>query len=103
MPGLPHTSAQLMSHVISEKQKLIHRIRRIKGQMDAVERALEEEADCSKVMHTLSACRGAMDALMVELLEDHVRYHLLDPDLDSRSREAKAARDLIDSLKTYLR
>ncbi|HEX3684227.1 MAG TPA: metal/formaldehyde-sensitive transcriptional repressor [Bryobacteraceae bacterium] len=92
-----------MSHVVSEKQKLILRIRRLKGQLDAVERALEEEADCSKVMHTLSACRGAMDALMVELLEDHVRYHLVKPTAGPRSPEARAASDLIESIKTYLR
>lgn len=92
-----------MSHIVSEKQKLIHRIRRLKGQMDAVERALEQEADCSKVMHTLSACRGAIDALMVEVLEDHVRYHMVNPDAVPRSPEARAANDLIESIKTYLR
>jgi DNA-binding FrmR family transcriptional regulator len=92
-----------MSHVISEKQKLILRIRRLKGQIDAVERALEQDADCSKVMHTLSACRGAMDSLMVEILEEHVRYHMVPPETDPRSREARAANDLIESLKTYLR
>lgn len=92
-----------MSHVISEKQKLIHRIRRLKGQMEAVERALEQDADCSKVMHALSACRGAMNALMVELLEDHVRYHMVDPEAGPRSPEARAATDLIESIKTYLR
>ena len=92
-----------MSHIISEKQKLILRVRRLKGQLEAVEKALEQEADCSKVMHTLSACRGAIDALMVEVLEDHVRYHMVNPDAAPRSLEARAANDLIESIKTYLR
>ncbi|HEX4167189.1 MAG TPA: metal/formaldehyde-sensitive transcriptional repressor [Bryobacteraceae bacterium] len=92
-----------MSHIISEKQKLILRVRRLKGQLEAVERALEQEVDCSKVMHTLSACRGAMDALMVEVLEDHVRYHMVNPQAAPRSPEARAASDLIESIKTYIR
>ena len=92
-----------MSHLISEKQKLILRVRRLKGQLDAVEKALEQEAKCSKVMHTLSACRGAMDSLMVEVLEDHVRYHMVKPDAAPRSPEARAASDLIESIKTYIR
>ncbi len=92
-----------MSHVISDRNKLLHRIRRIKGQLAAVERSLEGDAECLKIMHGLSACRGAVDALTAEVIEDHIRHHVVNPDRNPRSREARAARDLIGILKTYLR
>jgi DNA-binding FrmR family transcriptional regulator len=92
-----------VSHVISDRKKLLHRIRRIMGQLGAVERALEGDAECTKVMHALSACRGALDALTAEVIEDHIRHHVVSPDRSFRSREARAAEELIEILKTYLR
>jgi len=92
-----------VSHVIVGQKKLLHRIRRIKGQLEAVERALEGDAECTEVMHRLSACRGALDALTAEVIEDHIRHHVIGPDRDSRSREGRAANELIDILKTYMR
>ena len=66
-----------MTPTIHEKQKLLARVRRIRGQVEAIERALEVEAGCEKVMHLLSATRGAMSGLMAEVVEDHVRTHLV--------------------------
>ena len=62
-----------MAHTIEEKKKLLNRVRRIRGQVDSVARALEQEAECSDVLHNISACRGAMDALMAEVIEGHIR------------------------------
>jgi DNA-binding FrmR family transcriptional regulator len=92
-----------VGHVISDRKKLLHRIRRIKGQLDAVERSLEGDAECVKIIHGLSACRGAVDALTAEVIKDHIRHHVVSPGRDPRSREARAARELIGILKTYLR
>jgi FrmR/RcnR family transcriptional regulator, repressor of frmRAB operon len=39
-----------MSHTIREKTKLLHRVRRLRGQVEAVERALEAEAGCERVI-----------------------------------------------------
>jgi len=66
-----------MAHTIEEKKKLLNRVRRILGQVAAVERALDKEAECSDVLHNIAACRGAMDALMAEVIEGHVRFHVL--------------------------
>ena len=49
------------------------------GQVEAIERTLDQEAECSEVLHNISACRGAMDALMAEVIEGHIRFHVLDP------------------------
>ena len=71
-----------MAHTVRDKQKLLNRIRRIRGQVEAVERTLEGDADCSDVMHLLTASRGAINSLLAEVLEDHLREHLLGDDDD---------------------
>jgi len=88
-----------MGHVIADKKKLIDRIRRIRGQVEAIEKALEDEKGCSAVIHQISACRGAMNGLMAEVVEGHVREHLSG---DGR-KQAQAAEDLIDVIKSYLK
>ena len=92
-----------MAHTIAEKTKLLNRARRIRGQVEAIERALEQEAECSDILHNISACRGAMDALMAEVIEGHIRFHVLDPKRKPTSEQAQAADDLIHALKSYLR
>lgn len=92
-----------MSHTIRDKTKLLNRIRRIRGQVSAIEQALEEERDASEVMQTIAACRGAMNGLMAEVIEGHIRFHVLNPDVRPTSPEAKAAQELIDVVKAYLK
>ena len=67
-----------MTHTIREKHKLLARVRRIRGQVEAIERALDGEAGCEQVMHLIAGARGAMAGLMAEVVEDHVRTHLVD-------------------------
>lgn len=92
-----------MAHTIRDKEKLLNRIRRIRGQIDAVERALDQERDCSSILQTIAACRGAINGLMAEIIEGHMRLHVLDPDRRPTSEQAKAAQVLIDVVKTYLK
>ena len=66
-----------MAHVFEDKKKIVSRINRIKGQLDAVERALDEGKKCFSVLQTVSACRGALNGLMGELIEGHVKGHLM--------------------------
>jgi DNA-binding FrmR family transcriptional regulator len=84
-----------MSHVIRQKEKLLKRVRRIRGQVDAVERALEGERECSEVLHVIAAARGAINSLMSEVLEDHIRFHSRIP--------GDANEELIDILRSYLK
>jgi DNA-binding FrmR family transcriptional regulator len=92
-----------MAHTLDEKKKLLNRVRRIRGQVDAIERALDQEAECSDVLHNISACRGAMDALMAEVIEGHIRFHVLDPDSKPTDEQSQAADDLIHALRAYLK
>ena len=92
-----------MSHTIKQKSKLLARVRRIKGQIDAVERALEAELGCADVLMLVASGRGAIGGLTTELLEDHIRHHVVDPARESDPDKAKGAADLIEVVRTYLK
>ena len=90
-------------HTVEGKPKLILRIRRIKGQIAAVERALEQDADCSDVLQLITGARGAMNGLMAALLEQHIRYHVLDSEQKSSPEQSLAAEELIEIVRSYLK
>ncbi len=91
-----------MTHTTSEKAKLLNRLRRIRGQLEAIERAVEDASECSKVLQQATACRGAMDGFIAEVIEDHVREHLMDPAAPEGDPRVKAAEDLIAVVHAYL-
>ncbi|MBL6854070.1 MAG: metal/formaldehyde-sensitive transcriptional repressor [Alphaproteobacteria bacterium] len=92
-----------MSHTIREKKKLLGRVRRIKGQVEAIERALANEAGCEEVMHLIAGVRGATAGLMAEVVEDHVRTHLVDTGKHPGALNVDAADKLLDVVRTYLK
>ena len=92
-----------MSHTINDKEKLILRAKRIQGQVQALVRALTEERDCSEVLQVMSATRGAMNSLMSELLEGHIRSHVLNGKQKPTSQQVVAADEVIDMVKSYLK
>jgi DNA-binding FrmR family transcriptional regulator len=92
-----------MSHTITQKKKLLARVRRIGGQVEAIERALENEAACDQVMHLIAGTRGAMAGLMAEVVEEHVRTHLVDADKHPKALNTDAAEQLLDVVRTYLK
>lgn len=92
-----------MSHTVREKTKLLNRIRRIRGQIEAVERALDQEIGCSDVLQLIAGARGAINGLMVEVMEDHIRMHVIDPARQPSSAGAHAADELIDVVRSYLK
>ena len=92
-----------MSHTTKDKQRLILRAKRIQGQVEALVRVLTEERDCSEVLQVMSAARGAMNSLMAELLEGHIRSHVLDGRQKSTSQQAMAADEVIEMVKSYLK
>lgn len=90
-----------MSHTIREQAKLLARVRRMKGQMEAVERALEAEAPCGQILQQLASIRGALSGLTGEVMEDHLREHVLHA--ESESERAAAVDELAEVLRTYIR
>jgi FrmR/RcnR family transcriptional regulator, repressor of frmRAB operon len=92
-----------MAHITKDKENLLVRVRRIRGQVEALERALAGERECSDVLQLVAACRGALNGLMAELVEGHVRYHVLDSKKGVDSSQAQAAEELIEVVRTYLK
>lgn len=90
-------------HTVRERQKIISRIRRIRGQLEAVEKAVTEEKGCFEVLQTVAAARGAMNGLVAEIIEDHVRFHVLDSDARPTSKQARAAEELIEVVRAYVK
>lgn len=90
-----------MSHTIREKSKLIARVKRIRGQVEAVERALESELGCADVLQLLASVRGAVGGLTAELIEDHIRCHVLEAPNVKEQRQG--AEELIDVVRSYLK
>ena len=96
-------TAGSMAHIVKNKKKLLARISRIRGQINGIEKALNEDRECGEVLLTLAACRGALNALMAEILEGHVRLHLLQPDPAKHADQAVAAEELIEVIRRYLK
>lgn len=94
-----------MTHVHAgpEKQKLLNRIRRLRGQIDSIERALDGDAGCTEIMRLLTAARGAINGAMAEVVEDHIQMHMVDHHSRRPTRgESEAASELVDGLKSYI-
>lgn len=92
-----------MAHILQDQAKLIQRVRRIRGQVEALERAISNEQDCSAVLQLITSAQGAMNGLMVEVLEGHIRCHVLDPKEKPNSERAQAAEELIAVVRSYLK
>ena len=92
-----------MPHIIKDKQKLLNRIRRIRGQVDGIEKSLQDDQDCVTTLQTLVACHGALKSLMAEIIEDHVRSHVVDSKEKPTSQQSQAAEELIEVVKSYLK
>jgi DNA-binding FrmR family transcriptional regulator len=83
-----------------EKTKLLKRLARIRGQVDALRRALEDEAGCAAILQQATACRGALDGFIAEVIEDHIRERVVDA--KDRASAAVAAEELIGIVHSYL-
>ena len=92
-----------MSHTTRDQKKLLARVRRIRGQIDGIERALTTQVGCEEVMHLIAGARGAMAGLMAEVVEDHVRSHLVDEEKHPGALKTEAAEQLLDVIRTYLK
>ncbi len=92
-----------MPHAIPEKQKLLNRVRRLRGQVDALERALEAEESCTAIMRLLTAARGAMNGMMAEVVEDHIQLHMMGANRKPAQDEIEAADELVEVLRSYIK
>jgi FrmR/RcnR family transcriptional regulator, repressor of frmRAB operon len=89
-----------MSGSDQEKTKLLLRLGRIRGQVEAIRRALERDAGCAAVLQQATACRGAMDGFIAEVLEDHIRERVVQA--KDSAAASQAAEELIGIIHSYL-
>jgi DNA-binding FrmR family transcriptional regulator len=90
-----------MAHTVREKAKIIARVNRIKGQLEAFAKALESEQDEYQIMQLLSSCRGAINGLMAEVVEGHIREHIVEA--ENKKLAGEAGEELIDIMRSFLK
>lgn len=90
-----------MSHTSRQKGKLIARVRRLKGQLEGIERALDSEAACVEVLRQIASVRGAVNGLTAEVMEDHMREHILAAETDKERNQS--GEDMIEVIRTYMK
>lgn len=91
-----------MPHTIHDKKKILTRIRRIKGQADALEKALDQNIECIAILQQIAAIRGAANGLMAEVLEGHIREHLGAEDITAEQRQVEIEQ-VVGILRSYLK
>jgi len=92
-----------MGHVSTEKTKLLVRLRRIRGQVEAIERAVTADEECAGVLQQATSCRGAIDGFIAEVIEDHIREHMIHPQARRGDPRTVAAEELVDIVHQYLK
>jgi DNA-binding FrmR family transcriptional regulator len=90
-----------MAHTIRNNPKLMARVRRMKGQIEALERALEERRECTHILQQIAAVRGAAKGLMTDILEEHLREHL-GPNSGSVATRERELREVANIIHRYL-
>lgn len=89
-------------YLSKDNDKLVKRVRRLKGQLEGVERMLSEEADCYEILQRVAACRGAFNGLTRELIHEHIEHHLIEEDGATPSVR-QASKDLQAIIDSYLK
>jgi DNA-binding FrmR family transcriptional regulator len=94
---------RVMGHTQRDRDKLLMRIKRIRGQVDGIQRILEEDGECFTVLQTVAACRGALTGLMTEIIEGHIRDHILDPAEEPTAAQKRAAEELLEVVRAFVK
>ncbi|KAB8031832.1 metal/formaldehyde-sensitive transcriptional repressor [Fluviispira multicolorata] len=90
-------------HIITNKNKLLNRVKKIKGQLEGVEKSLAADTDCKKILHILSSIRGALGGLMAEVMESHILEHICEEKNELTENEILMAQELVDSIKAFMK
>jgi DNA-binding FrmR family transcriptional regulator len=90
-----------MAHVQADKSKILARVNRIKGQLEAFSKAVDTDEDCYKVLQLLASCRGAMNGLMSEVVENHIREHIVEA--ENKKMASESGEDLIEIMRSFLK
>lgn len=103
LPEYGYRGTAVSMHRVRERNKLMARVRKIRGQVEAIEKALAAEKGCFEVLQTAAAARGALSGLVAEIVEEHVRSHVLDPAMKPSVKQQQAADELNAVVRAYVR
>lgn len=92
-----------MGHVSKNKEKLLNRLKRLRGQIEAIQRSVDADDECARVLQQATACRGALDGFIAEMIQDHIREHVVDSKLGHDTPQVVAAEELIEIVHQYLK
>jgi DNA-binding FrmR family transcriptional regulator len=92
-----------VAHTSEERRSLLARVNRIEGQVKSIRSALESNSECATVLQQIAACRGAINSLLVQIIDGEIRFHVLSKNAKIDSREARAAQDLVEILHRYIK
>jgi DNA-binding FrmR family transcriptional regulator len=92
-----------VAHTIQERRNLLARVNRIEGQVKSIRAALEQDKECAIVLQQIAACRGAINSLLVQIVDGEIRYHVLSKSAKLDSSEARAAEALTEILHRYIK
>jgi len=87
-------------HSWSEKHDLTIRLRKIKGQVEAIERMVEADANCEDILFHVIVARGTLKSVTEKVLNSHI--HLCLEDAASHSDCHNSLRLLANALKRYV-
>jgi DNA-binding FrmR family transcriptional regulator len=91
-----------MPHSPAEKKRVLGRVRRVRGQLDALEAALEKGAQCGPVLQQIAAIRGAVNGLMAGVLESHLREEFTNL-VDTTDAQRSSIDEVVSLVRTYLK
>lgn len=91
-----------MAHTTTDQKPLLARVRRIKGQTEALERALESGTECMAILQQIAAIRGAVNGLMSQVLEGHLREHM-GPASDATHDRMEDVEAIVSVLRSYMK
>jgi FrmR/RcnR family transcriptional regulator, repressor of frmRAB operon len=92
-----------MAHAHRDKRKLLGRVSRLRGQLESIAKQIDADEECAGILQTIAACRGALNGLMAEVLEDQIRHHVVPAESQPSAAQQSAVEDLIDVVNSYLR
>lgn len=88
-----------MAHDIADKKKLLTRVKKIKGQINTIEKILEADSECFVILQQIAAAKGAINSLLNEVLKTHVKEHLLEA--NTKDKRQEEIDNLLMILKSY--
>lgn len=91
----------MMKIAAEEKHKLLVRVKKIKGQLNALERVIDEDRECVDIFQQTTAIRGSINSLMTSILEEHIKQHLIQA--NNKEKREEEVTNLLSILKSYFK